>query len=137
MTSRSCPSCSLLSEANFENKAHSLKQRTVDFIRKESQSVVASQMSRMEPVLKGSTLQLLTSLAQNKTIIDTYSQATAAVAASAIHKTCKDVFTQQMLPSVERSFAAVFTQLNETFSKGINHCKFVIIQIMDWILRAF
>ena len=121
----------------FESKAHSLEQRTVDFIRKELQSVVASQMSRMEPVLKGSTLQLLTSLAQNKTIIDTYSQATAAVAASAMHKTCKDVFTQQMLPSVERSFAALFTQLNDTFSKGINDCKCLIIQIMDWALTAF
>jgi hypothetical protein len=114
--------------SEFETKAHSLEQRTVDFIRKELQSVVAAQMSRMEPVLKGSTLQLLTNLAQNKVIIDTYSQATAAVAASAMHKTCKDVFTQQMLPSVERSFAALFTQLNETFSKGINECKYSIIQ---------
>jgi hypothetical protein len=40
----------------FGNKAYSLEQLTEDFIRVESHPVIASQMSRMEPVLKGSTL---------------------------------------------------------------------------------
>lgn len=109
--------------SEFENKAHTLEQRSVDFIRKELQSVIATEMNRLEPVLKNTTLQLLTHLSQNKAIIDAYSQATSAAAVTSMNRACKDTITQQLLPSLERSFHSLFTQLHDTFAKGIAECE--------------
>ncbi|KAK4023828.1 hypothetical protein OUZ56_009226 [Daphnia magna] len=105
--------------SEFENKAHTLEQRSVDFIRKELQSVIASEMNKLEPVLKNTTLQLLTQLSQNKTIVDAYSQATSSAAVSAMNRGCKEAIASQLLPSLEGSFHSLFTQLHTTFSKGI------------------
>ncbi|XP_059352148.1 enhancer of mRNA-decapping protein 4-like isoform X3 [Daphnia carinata] len=105
--------------SEFENKAHTLEQRSVDFIRKELQSVIATEMHKLEPVLKNTTLQLLTQLSQNKTIVDAYSQATSSAAVSAMNRGCKEAIASQLLPSLEGSFHSLFTQLHTTFSKGI------------------
>ncbi len=109
--------------SEFENKAHTLEQRSVDFIRKELQSVIATEMNKLEPVLKNTTLQLLTHLSQNKAIVDSYSAATSTAAVSAMNRACKDTVAQQLMPQLERSFHALFSQLNDTFSKGINECE--------------
>lgn len=115
--------------SEFENKAHTLEQRSVDFIRKELQSVIAGEMNKMEPILKSSTMQLLTHLSQNKALIDSYSQATSAAAVTAMNRACRDTIGQQLLPSLERSFQSLFTQLHDVFSKGITECKHSFIQI--------
>lgn len=109
--------------SEFENKAHTLEQRSVDFIRKELQSVIATEMNKLEPVLKNTTLQLLTHLSQNKAIIDAYSQATSAAAVTAMNRACKETVSQHLLPSLERSFHNLFTQLHDTFAKGIAECE--------------
>lgn len=80
-------------------------------------------MNKLEPVLKNTTLQLLTHLSQNKAIIDTYSQATSAAAVTAMNRACKDTIAQHLLPSLERSFHSLFTQLHDTFAKGIAECE--------------
>ena len=109
--------------SEFDNKAHTLEQRSVDFIRKELQSVIAVEMTKLEPLLKNSTVQLLTHLSQNKAIIDAYSQASSVAAVAAMNRSCKETVTQQLLPSLERSFHILFTQLHDTFAKGITECK--------------
>jgi len=105
--------------SEFDSKGHTLEQRTVDFIRKELQSVIASEMAKMEPLIRNSTMQLLTHLSQNKAIIDSYSQAASAAAVTAMNRSCKETVTQQLLPSLERSFQLLFNQLHDTFAKGI------------------
>ncbi|XP_046460109.1 enhancer of mRNA-decapping protein 4-like isoform X4 [Daphnia pulex] len=105
--------------SEFENKAHTLEQRSVDFIRKELQSVIATEMNKLEPFLKNSTMQMMSHLSQNKSIIDAYSQATSTAAVSAMNRGCKDAITSQLLPSLEVSFQTLFAQLHNTFSKGI------------------
>lgn len=109
--------------SEFENKAHTLEQRSVDFIRKELQSVIATEMNKLEPFLKNSTMQMMSHLSQNKSIIDAYSQATSTAAVSAMNRGCKDAITSQLLPSLEVSFQTLFAQLHNTFSKGITECE--------------
>ena len=109
--------------SEFENKAHTLEQRSIDFMRKELQSVIATEMQKLEPVLKGTTLQLLTRLSQNQAIVDKYSAATSAAAVTAMNQACKEMVTQQLMPKVDRSFHTLFSQLHDTFAKGIAECE--------------
>jgi len=107
----------------LENKTHTLEQRSVDFIRKELQSVIATEMKQVEPVLKNATMQLLSQLSQSKSIVDAYSQATSTAAMTAMRAACKEAMQQQLLPSLDRSFQGLFSQLHATFSKGIEECE--------------
>lgn len=100
-----------------------MEQRSVDFIRKELQTVISSEMTKLEPVLKNTTLQLLTHLSQNKAIVDAYSQATSAAAVTATNRACKETVSQHLLPLLERSFQNLFAQLHDTFAKGIAECE--------------
>ena len=92
-------------------------------MRKELQGVVASEMSKLEPVVKSSTVQLLTHLSQNKAIVDTYSQAATSTAVSAMKHAFRDAVTQSLVPSVEKSLQQMFIQVNDTFAKGTGECK--------------
>ena len=95
----------------------------MDFIRKELQSVIATEMKQVEPVLKNATMQLLSQLSQSKSIVDAYTQATSTAAMTAMRAACKEAMQQQLLPSLDRSFQGLFSQLHATFSKGIEECK--------------
>lgn len=108
--------------SELDSKAHTFEQRSVDFIRKELHGVVASEMSRLEPVLQSSTLQLLTHLSKNKAIVDTYSQAASAAAVTAMKHAFRDAVTQSLVPSVEKSLQQMFVQVNDTFAKGTSEC---------------
>ena len=101
------------------NKTLTLEQRSVDLIRKELQSVNAAEMKQVEPVLKNATMQLLSQLSQSKSIVDAYIQATSAAAMTAMQRACKEAMAQQLSPTLDRSFQALFSQLHATFSEGI------------------
>ena len=112
--------------SELESKAHTFEQRSVDFIRKELQGIVASEMTKLEPVVRSSTAQLLTHLAQNKAIVDTYSHAASSAAVSAVKHAFKEAVTQVLIPSLDKTLQQVFVQVNETFNKGTSECKFYI-----------
>lgn len=110
--------------SELDSKAHTFEQRSVDFIRKELQGVVAAEMTKLEPVVRSSTAQLLTHLSQNKAIVDTYGHAASSAAVSAVKHAFKDAVAQVLIPSLDKSLQQMFVQVNDTFNKGTTECKF-------------
>lgn len=92
-------------------------------MRKELQSVIATEMAKLEPMLKNTSVALLSQLSQNKTILEAYSEAASGAAAFTMNRVCKDTIAQQLLPSMDRSFNVLFSQVHDTFSKGISECE--------------
>ena len=117
--------------SEFGNISHTLELKIVDLTRKELQSVIGTEMKKLEPVLNGTALQLLTQLSQDQAIIDKYSAATSAAALTAMNQACKEMVVQQLMPKVDRSLHHLFCQLHDAFSKRIVECEcmFILLKV--------